>query len=119
MFRGVTGSMPHGHKGIAESKGIAIVQLLGFKTVLRVRFMAYIDLRGVDTRTQFARTANQVGVNVRLENVRDGDVFFPGELDVFLYIRSGIEDRRDPFVVIPDQVRKLGDSFGLDAFKDE
>ena len=38
---------------------------------------------------------------------------------VSLDIGSGIKNRRDTFIIIANEIRKLGNSFGLDAFKDE
>ena len=58
-------------------------------------------------------------MNVRFENVGDGNLFFTRQRQVFLHIRRGIEDRGDSRAVIAQQIREFGDPFGLDLFEDE
>ncbi len=111
--------MPHCQEGVAERERIAVVQLLGFEAVLRARFMAYVDFRQIDLRAKLPRTAYEIGVNVRLEDMGDGDILLPRQLDVFVDVRGRIEDGGGSFLIVAQQIRKLRDSFRLDAFKDK
>jgi hypothetical protein len=58
-------------------------------------------------------------MNMRLENMSDGEPCFACHLNINLDIGSRIENRSHSFVVVTKQVRKLGDAFGLNGFKNE
>ena len=53
------------------------------------------------------------------ENVCDGDPSFAGHIDVNVHIGARIEDRCHAFIIIANQIRKLGDTLGLNGFKNE
>ena len=56
---------------------------------------------------------------MRFENMRDGDARFARHLDINIDIGSRIENRCHSFVIVAEQIRKFGDAFGLNGFKDE
>jgi hypothetical protein len=56
---------------------------------------------------------------MRLENMRDGETCFTRHLNINLNVGSWIEDRPHTFFVVAEQVRKFGDAFGLNCFKNE
>ena len=66
---------------------------------------------------QLPHAADQVGVDVGLENVGDGDALRARQLDVLLHVTGGVEDRRDTGAVIPDHVGEDGNAFRLHPFK--
>jgi len=90
-----------------------------FEAVLGAALVARKNLRRFNTRTQLARTAHQVGVNMRLKNMRNRETCFARHIDVNIAVRSRIENRGDAFVIISDKIRKLGDAFGLNGFENE
>ena len=96
-----------------------IFDRLGFEAITRARFVARENLRVSKTAAQFARAADQIGVNMRLENVRDRNVFGARQLEIDLDIGSRIENRGGAFFVIADQIRNLGQPFRWDCFEDE
>jgi hypothetical protein len=51
--------------------------------------------------------------------MRDSEPRFARHLNINLNVGSRIEDRSDTFVVVAEQVRKFGDAFGLNCFKNE
>jgi hypothetical protein len=53
------------------------------------------------------------------ENVCDNNAGVPRRFNVNVAISSRIKDRRDPFVIVADEIRKLSDSFSLNCFKNE
>ena len=79
--------------------------------------MAGEDLRRVDPGTEFSRTAHQIGVDMRFENVGNRNVLLPRQLYVFIDIRRRIENSRDARAVISKKIRQLCDSFGFNAFE--
>ena len=56
---------------------------------------------------------------MRFENVRDRDARFARHLDVNVAIRPRIENCGDTFVVITDQIGKLGDAGRLNGLENE
>ena len=81
--------------------------------------MADVNLRRIQPRAEFARTAHQIGVNVGFENVRYRDAVLARHVDVNVTVRAGIENRSDSFVVITDEIGKLGDAGRLDCLENE
>src|SRR6266404_8813697 len=90
-----------------------------FKLVFRTALVTHIDIRGIEPRAELARTTDEIGVNMRFENVRDRYLRLTRHVDVNVAIRSRVEDRGDPLFVIAQKIRKLSDPFGLDRFKNE
>ena len=115
----MTGGVTRRDQCFAERETIAVFHLLMFELVLRTALVTHVNLRGVDPRAKFARTAHQIGVNVRFENMRDRHLRLTRHVDVNVAIRSRIEDRGDAFFVVAQKIRKLSDAFGLDRFEDE
>ena len=87
--------------------------------VLCAALVAHIDVGGIEPRLQLARAAHEIGVNVGLENVRDRNLRLPRHLDVDIAVRARVENCRDPFFIVAEQVGKLGDAFSLDGFENE
>ena len=58
-------------------------------------------------------------MDMRLEDMRDGEPGFACHLNINLDVSSRIENRSDSFVVVTKQVRQFGDTFGLNGFKNE
>ena len=56
-------------------------------------------------------------MNMRFENMRDGEAGFARHVHINIDICSGVEDCSHSFVIIADKIGKLGDPFGLDGFK--
>ena len=71
----VLGRMPrrvfHRQDGFAKGKLIAVLELFGLEPVARAALVAGIDLGRSDAIAQLARAADQIGVNVRFEDVSD------------------------------------------------
>src|SRR5439155_24623510 len=89
------------------------------KAVLRAAFAAGINLRRVQPRAKLARTAHEVGMNMRLKNVRDGHAGFTRRLDVNIAVRARVKHGRDSLIIISDEIRKFSDPFRLNGFKNE
>ena len=53
------------------------------------------------------------------ENVCNSDPGLAGHIDVNVDIGARIEDSGHAFIIIADQIRKLGDTLGLNGFKNE
>jgi hypothetical protein len=70
-------------------------------------------------RTKFACTTDEIGMDVRLENVRDRHPLLASELQIAVNVRAWIEHCGYSFGIIADQIGKLGDAVGLNAFKYE
>ena len=58
-------------------------------------------------------------MNMGFKNVGDDDAGVTRRFNVNIAISSRIKDRRHSFVIVPDEIRKLSDSFGLNGFKNE
>jgi hypothetical protein len=58
-------------------------------------------------------------MNVGFENMRDNDACIPRRFNVNVAISSRIKDRRHSFIIVTDEIRKLGDPFSLNGFKNE
>src|SRR5881392_1316522 len=65
------------------------------------------------SRELCARTAHQIGMNVRLKNVGDGNLRLARQVDVNLDVRPRIKHCGDAFVIITEQIGKFRDAFGL------
>ena len=96
----MTGGVTRRDQCFAERETIAVFHLLMFELVFRTTLVTHVNQRGVDPRAKFARTAHQIGVNVRFENVRDRHLRLARHVDVNVAIRAGIEDCGDPLFVI-------------------
>ena len=58
-------------------------------------------------------------MNMRLEDMRDGEACFARHVHINIYVRPWIENRSDPFVIVTEQIRKFRDAFGLNGFENE
>src|SRR5437762_4019674 len=119
MFWRVARCVSRSDQQFAEGEFIAIFHVLVPESVFRTAFAADVNLRRFESSTEFARSAYQVGVNVRFENMRNGKARFARHVDINVYIRSRIENRSDPFVIVTEQIRKFRDAFGLNGFENE
>ena len=115
----MTWCMPRHNNRFAECETIAVFHFLLFELVFRAAFVTDVNFCRIGSRAEFARTAHQVRVNVRFENVRDRYFRLAGHVDVDIHVRSRVKDRGDAFVIIAQQIGKLSDPFGLDRFKNE
>src|SRR5205807_1756825 len=102
-----------------EDKFVAVLHRLARKPVLGAALAAGINLRGARAVGQLARTAHEIGVDVRFENVRDRDAALSRQLEVNLNIRAWVDDCGGALFIIADQVGDCGDAIGENAFKDE
>ena len=110
--------MARGDKNRTEIELIASLHLLMRESVLRTTLVTEIDFGGLNPAAQFPRAADQIGMNVGLENVCDRDVLCARYFNVDLNVRSRIEDCGHTFLIISDQIRKRGQTFRLNGFKD-
>ena len=115
----VAGSMPRRHQHFAECESIAIFYFFGLEAVLSAAFTAGINPGRFQPRAELARTAHQIGMNMRLEDMRDGKARFARHIDINIDICSRIENRSDPFVIVTEKVGKLRDAFSLNGLKNE
>src|SRR5438874_12142731 len=58
-------------------------------------------------------------MNMRFKNVRDRHAGFTRRLNVNIAVRAWIKYRCDSFIIVADQIGKLGDTFSLNGFKNE
>ena len=115
----MTGRVPDGDDRLAKGELIAVRDLFVIEAVFRVFLVAHENLRGLHAIAELPRAADEIGVDVRLEDMRDRDLLLAGQFDVFFYIGCGIEHRCHAVAIVAEHVRKLCDAFGLDTFKDE
>src|SRR5437879_12477033 len=93
MFRRVSRSMSRGDKHFSKSKAITVFNFLDLEFVFGPAFVTHKDFRRFQSRTEFARTAHEIRMNVRLENMRDRHARFPSPVNVNVAVRPGIEPR--------------------------
>src|SRR5262252_5998795 len=106
-----------GYDHFAKLKSVAIFDFLGVKTVLCPTLSAGVNLCAFQSRAEFARTADQIGVNMGFKNVGNTDACLPRRFNVHVAISSRIKYRRHSFVIVADEIRKLSDSFSLNCLK--
>ena len=111
--------VPRRHQCLAESELVALLQFLMFELVFRATFVAHVNVRGIETRLQLARTTHEIGVDVRFENMRNRDACFTCHVDVNVAVRARIENGGNTFIIVAQEIRQLCDAFGLNRFKDE
>src|SRR6266404_827565 len=109
--------MPRGDVNGAEIELIAVIHLLMLESILRTTLMTEINFSRLNPVAQFPCAADQISMNVRLENVRNRDVLRARYLNVNVNVRSRIEDGGDTVFIISNQVRKRGQAFRLNSFK--
>src|SRR5689334_8898434 len=102
VLRGVAGSMPCRDNHGTEPEGVTIRDFFVFKTVTRTTFVTDINLRGLNPTLKLPRSANEICMNMRLEDMSNGDVFCTRQFQINVNVRSWIKDRRDAFFVIAD-----------------
>src|SRR5262249_13213806 len=119
MFRRMPWSVPRCHEHLAKCELIAVFDFFRSEAVVSAAFPARVNLCRFKTRAKLARAADQISMNMRLENMRDGEPRFACHLYIDLHIGSWIEDRRHSFVVVTKQIGKFGDTLGLNGFKNE
>src|SRR5262249_2598399 len=106
QIRHVLRRMPRGvacrYDHFAKLKSVAIFHFFGVKTGLCPTLPAGVTLCSFQSRAEFARTADQIGMNMGFENVRDTDACLPRRFSVNIAISSWIEDRRHSFVIVAD-----------------
>ena len=96
---------------------VAILHRLVFEAVARAAFMAHENFRRFDTTAKFTRTADQICVNVRFENVRDRNVLLARQINVNIDIGARIENGGNSFFVVTDEIRNFSQPFRFDRFK--
>ena len=119
VLRRVAGRVPSGNESGAKLEDVSIDDSLMFETVARASFVTEVYFRGLGTRTKFTRTTDEIDMDVRFKNMRNRYLFLESELQVAIHIRARIEHRGYSRGIITDQVGKLGDTFGLNSFKNE
>ena len=86
--------------------------LVGFPAVMTRRRV----LRTGASR-QLPRAGREVGMDVRLEDVRDADLPRGGEVEVHVDVAPRIDDGRNPGAGTADRVRVLREAFIFEAFE--
>src|SRR5262245_11842827 len=117
VLRRMPRSMPRRDEHFAKRETIAVFYSLRSKAVLGAPFSTGINLRRFKTRAKLARTADQIGMDMRFKDMRDSEPGFARHLNIDLNVSSRIENRSDSFVVVTKQVRKFSDAFGLNCFE--
>src|ERR1043166_3684479 len=107
------------HDHFAKYESVAILDLFRVKSVLCASLAAGVNLCSFQSRAQFARSAHQIGMDMRFENMRDDDARVPRRFNVNVAISSRIKHRRYTLVIVAHEIRKLRDSFRLNCFKNE
>src|SRR6266404_848411 len=100
--------MPHGDENGAEIELIAVLHLFMLESIFRTTLVTEINFGRLNPAAQFPRAADQISMNVGLENVCDRDVLRPRYFNVNVNVRSWIEDCGDTVLIISNQVRKRG-----------
>src|SRR4030088_3275557 len=90
VLRRMPRSMPRRDEHFAKCETIAILYLFWSKAVFSAAFSAGINLGRFKTRAKLARTADQIGMNMRLEDMRDSEPRFACHLNINLNIGSRI-----------------------------
>src|SRR5262245_21742806 len=98
----MTGRMPRRDDHGAKVEGVTIRDFFVFKTVTRISFMTDVNLRRLDPALQLPRPANEICMNMRLEDMSNRDVFCTRQFQINVNVCSWIKDRRDAFFVIAD-----------------
>src|SRR5437588_2901425 len=98
----MTRCVPRGNQSFAERETIPLLQLLVFELVFRAALVAHENICRVQPRLQLTRTAHQIGVNVRLEDVGNRYLRLPGHIDVNVDVRAWIENGCNTFVVVSE-----------------
>src|SRR6266446_7110749 len=119
MFGRVTRGMSRCDHDFTKCETVAVFYFFVLESVGRATLMAYENRRRFQPRAKFARTTYQIGMNMRLENMRDGEACFARRVYINIYVRPRIENRSDPFVIVTEEVRKFRDTFSLNGFKYE
>ena len=104
MFGRVAGRVKHLQRHRAEFKGFAFFGLMQLEAVIFAH--AADDLRAGLT-FQFARSRHEIGVDVRLENVRDAAVVLARDVDVNRNIAARVNHGANALVVIAHDIRKM------------
>src|SRR4029453_17384862 len=115
----VAGSMPPRHEHFAECESVAILYFLGLEAVLSAALPAGINPGRFQPSAELTRTAHQIGMNMRFEDMRDGKARFARHIDINIDICSRVENRSDSFVIVTEKVRKLRNAFSLNGLKNE
>lgn len=82
------------------------------EVVTRATLDADAELGVAEPGRQLTRAAQEVGMDVRLEDVGDGDAEPPGALEVDFDVRARIDDRRGARRVVADEIGEVGDPLG-------
>ena len=60
---------------------------------------------------------DEVGVEVRQEDVRDLQIVLGGEREVLIDVALGIDDRRDVRLLVADEVRRVRQAIEIELFE--
>jgi hypothetical protein len=119
VFRCVSGRVTGREDERTETEFVAVLYRFWFEAILRSGFAARVNFCPASAIGQLARAADQISVNVRFENVRNGDAVLSRQLQINFHIGPWIDYRGGAFFVIADQIRDRGDAIGQNAFKNE
>ena len=119
MLRRVARGVADGDPRLSEIKGVAVLDLFDGESVFRALFAAAIDVCRIHPRAKFARTAHQIRMDVRFENVRDRHLPLTRQFHVFVDVGRRIEDGGYTRRIVTQQIRELSDSVGLNALKNQ
>ena len=82
-------------------------------------FATEVYFRGLGTRTKFTRTADEIDMDMCFKNMRNRYLLLASEPKVAVNVRTRIKHSGYAFGIIADQIGKLGNSIGVNAFKNE
>ena len=111
--------MPRRDDNRTELELVAILDRFVFKSVTRAAFVADKNLCRFHLVAKLARTAHEIGMNVRLKNVRDRNIFLAREFDININVGARIKNGGDPLVVIADEIGNFRKPFSFYRFKYE
>src|ERR1700757_157223 len=93
VLRRMPRSMPRCDEHLAKRETIAVFYFFRPKAVLGASFSTGIDPGRFKTRAKLARTADQIGVDMRFEDMRDSEPGFARHLNINFNVGSRIENR--------------------------
>ena len=118
VLGGMAGREARLHSHPPEGKLVAVPDRLVLKAVIGATFRADIELGlSAEASHQFAGTAQEVSVDVGLEDMGDGEAKAPGGLEVDLHVWARVYDGAGVRRVVTQQVGALSDAVGENLFE--
>lgn len=115
----MTGSVMGRQNHFAEFECLPILDPFRLKTIFGATRMTDANRDAPEPLTQLSRTAEEIGVNMGLEDSLDGYAVTPRQVQIHLAVGSWIDNCSRARTAIAGQVRKLGDTFGVNLLEDQ